>query len=365
MKILILTGRFGMGHWSASQSLCQQLTRTLPRAQVKVCDLFAYAMPNRSEALYKAFHLLVTYGSGLFNTYYRVTEHLPTDLNSPLDRPMLDKLDTLLEEEAPDAVIATHPICAGLTARWKEEQGSDLPLITCVTDLSTHNEWIHQSTDCYLVGSPEIRRRLMAKGVEESRILVTGIPVKEEFRRLSRHQGGSTRRLLIMGGGLGLLPRRESFYEALNALPGVEVTILTGNNQRLFRRLNGRYPHIEVVPFTDRVWDYMAQADVMLTKPGGITVFESIFAELPLLLWEPFLQQEKNNAQFLLREGLGRAAAKEPEQCLEDIRDLIYDDKALEDMRARMHKAKSQLEAESVSRLLAALTQNKAEGVRV
>ena len=361
MKILILTGKFGMGHWSASQSLRQQLTRSLPRARVTVTDFFAYAMPNRSEALYKAFHVLVTYGSGLFNTYYKVTDRLPTDLSSPLDRPMLDKLDELLWEERPDAVIATHPICAGLTARWKGEHGADLPLITCVTDLSTHNEWVHAGTDCYLVGSPEIRRRLMAKGVEETRILVTGIPVKEEFRSLSRRQGGARRRLLIMGGGLGLLPRRDSFYEALNALDGVDVTILTGNNQRLYRRLAGRYPHIEAVPFTDRVWEYMARSDLMLTKPGGITVFESIFAELPLLLWEPFLQQEKNNARFLLREGLGRSAAKEPERCLEAIRELIYDDAALADMRERMRLAKGELEAESVTRLLAALAGQREE----
>lgn len=52
MKILILTGKFGMGHWSASQSLCQQLTRAFPRAEVRVVDLFAYAMPGASEALY-------------------------------------------------------------------------------------------------------------------------------------------------------------------------------------------------------------------------------------------------------------------------------------------------------------------------
>lgn len=68
-------------------------------------------------------------------------------------------------------MVATHPICAGLVSRFKEETGEDLPLITCVTDLSTHNEWLHRGTDCYLVGSPEIRDRLAAKGVEEERIL--------------------------------------------------------------------------------------------------------------------------------------------------------------------------------------------------
>ena len=355
MKMLILTGKFGMGHYSASQSLRQQLLSAFHGARVEVVDLFAYAMPGASEGLYKAFHLLVTYGHGLFNTYYRLSERLPADTRSPLDRPMLDKLAVLLEEDGPDAVIATHPICAGLVSRYKEETGADLPLITCVTDLSTHNEWLHRRTDAYLVGSPEIRERLAEKGVPVERIHVTGIPVREEFRAISHRQGGGERRLLIMGGGLGLLPRKDAFYEALNDLPGVRTTILTGRNQRLYERLSGRYEHIEVVGFTDRVWEYMERADLMLTKPGGITVFESIFAELPLLLWEPFLQQEKNNARFLLRAGLARSAAKETEECLAAIQGLLYDDRALEEMSRRMRERKRGLSAVSLAHILAAM----------
>ena len=67
MNILILTGKFGMGHWSASQSLRQQLLRAFPGAEVEVLDFVAEAMPNASEAMYKCFNLLVTRGSGLFN----------------------------------------------------------------------------------------------------------------------------------------------------------------------------------------------------------------------------------------------------------------------------------------------------------
>ena len=53
MNILILTGKFGMGHWSASQSLRQQLLRAFPGAEVEVLDFVAEAMPNASEAMYK------------------------------------------------------------------------------------------------------------------------------------------------------------------------------------------------------------------------------------------------------------------------------------------------------------------------
>ena len=64
MNILILTGKFGMGHWSASQSLRLQLLNAFPAANVTVEDFFAYALPDASEAIYKGFSLLVTHGSG-------------------------------------------------------------------------------------------------------------------------------------------------------------------------------------------------------------------------------------------------------------------------------------------------------------
>lgn len=344
-----------MGHWSASLSLRQRLLCAFPSASITVKDFMAYAMPNASEAVYKGFHLLVTHGSGLFNTYYRMTENSAGDTRPLFERLFLEKLEELLWNTDPDAVIATHPLCAQLVARYKEEHRFSLPLITCVTDLSSHSEWIHTGTDCYLVGSQEIRTRLAEKGVDPALILVTGIPVRTEFQPMDRRWTGTERHLLIMGGGLGLLPRRDKFYTALNALPHAKTTLITGGNQKLYERLAGRYENIQVLGYTDRVYDYMAQADLMLSKPGGITLFEAIFSELPILAWEPFLQQEKNNARFLLDKGIGRIAAKGPGPCLEAIRSLLYDDAALKAMSARMHGLKGQMEEESLNLMMSTL----------
>lgn len=131
MNILILTGKFGMGHWSASQSLRQQLLRAFPGAEVEVLDFVAEAMPNASEAMYKCFNLLVTRGSGLFNLYYKLTQDLPADARPLFETLFLDKLEELVAARRPDAVIATHPLCARMVSRWKGETGSALPLITC------------------------------------------------------------------------------------------------------------------------------------------------------------------------------------------------------------------------------------------
>ena len=330
MNILILTGKFGMGHWSASQSLRQRLLRAFPDARVEVEDFFAYAMPDASDALYKGFSLLVTLGSGLYNTYYKCTENITIKTKPPFESYFQDKLLELLAQRRPDAVVCTHPTCAQLMADYKRETGAAVPLVTCVTDLTSHSEWLNEGTDCYLVGAPDIRDALVEKGVEP-------------------------------GGGLGLLPRKDSFYEALDALPGVRTTLITGGNQKLYDRLHGRYGHIEVLGFTDKVYEYMARADLLLSKPGGITLFETITSELPILAWEPFLQQEINNARFITRYQIGRTASKEPEACIEAIKRLLYDDRALERMSRNMRALKGRLEGDALARRLSALIQS--EGV--
>ena len=355
MNILIVTGKFGMGHWSASMSLRQQLLRAFPEAQVEVMDLIAYTNHNY-ESMYKWFNVLVTRGSGLFNLYYKFTQNKDSDERPLNEEQCPDRVEELFERKRPDVIIATHPICAHIVARWKRETGSSLPMVTCVTDLTSHSEWIHRVTNCYLVGTEEIKERLAAKGVNRDIIYVTGIPVRAEFK-LPVHRGDRQQRnLLIMGGGLGMMPRKDSFYEALDTMPGVHTTIITGRNQKLYDRLVDKYENIRVIGFTDRVYEYMAWADLVLTKPGGITMFESIFSELPILAWEPFLEQEKNNARFLVKRGLGRVAAKEPDECLTAIRELIYDDYTLADMSAKMHALKEQLEQESLTHILARLT---------
>ena len=333
VDILILTGKFGMGHWSASLSLQGQLEADGHSVILK--DFFDYALPELAPSMYRGFRFLVTRMGGVYNLYHRMTRNASGEilLAGLLER----RLGELLDAVRPKLILSTHPVCSGVVSGYKGHTGNAIPLITCLTDVTSHSEWIHPGTDFYLAPSPEVRQALADKGVDPDRILAGGIPVRDRFDSAGRRQDGP-RQLLIMGGGLGLMTRKDSFYGALNALEGVHTTILTGKNQRLYRRLAGKYENLEVVPFTDRVPEYMARAHLMLSKPGGITVFEAIAARLPMLAWEPFLEQERENADFLVRNGMARVAAKEEEACLAAIRETIYDERQLRSMERAMER---------------------------
>lgn len=339
MKILILTGKFGMGHLSAAQALQERLRQGGHRAGV--VDLFEYALPELAPAMYRGFNLLVTFGGVFYNLY-----HMATAGSSGQGRgdALVSGLVRLLDGYGPDVVVSTHPVCSAAMSECREAGLTGLPLVTCVTDVTSHSEWIHPDTDCYMVADEAVRQGLAAKGVAADNIVVSGIPVSGRFRPVCRDNAAQRRELLIMGGGLGLMPRRDSFYQELNALPGVRTTILTGSNEKLFRRLNGKYENIEAVPFTREVEKYMARACLMLTKPGGITCFEAIAARLPILAWQPFLRQEQENAGFLVTHGMARVAAKEESACLTAIRETIYDDGALSAMTRAMEQISAALE---------------------
>lgn len=355
MKVLILTGKFGMGHWSAAHSLKDDLTREIPEAEAEVVDLFQWMAPGCAEALYKAFSLLVTHGSGLYNLYYRATGHSRPGGSPLVLYPLLDKMEELIRAYQPDGVISTHPLCAQLAALCRHSRGLSMPLVTCITDMSIHPEWICPGTDCYLAGSEEVRRGLIRQGAAPERVLVTGIPVRPEFKAPVSGRPAGARELLLMGGGLGLLPKEADFYEGLNKLEGVHTTVITGNNRKLYEQLAGCWPNITVLGYTDQVQRYMSRAKLMVSKPGGITLSEAIYTGLPLLMPKPFLQQERNNAAFAVRHGVGRVAPKDWTGCLKAIRSLIYDDETLDAMARAMLQLREELEEGAAARMLARL----------
>lgn len=65
----------------------------------------------------------------------------------------------------------------------------------------------------------------------------------------------------------------------------------------------------QVLGFTDQIDELMAVADVVLTKPGGLTTSEVLARGAVMAILNPIPGQESRNSDFLLEEG---AAIKVP-----------------------------------------------------
>jgi processive 1,2-diacylglycerol beta-glucosyltransferase len=123
--------------------------------------------------------------------------------------------------------------------------------------------------------------------------------------------------VLVMGGGLGIGPV-EAAIEALGRVrTPVAAAVIAGRNEALERRVRERAARsgIDVIVrgFVDNVHDYMHAADVLITKPGGLTTSEALAAELPMLLVKPLPGQEERNTRYLVERGAARLCRTTPE----------------------------------------------------
>ena len=331
MNVLIFTGKFGMGHVFAAQAVREEILRRDPTACVTVVDVIEECFPQMRRLVYGCFDFTVNYCSGVYNLLNRMAGRFRC---TPVKRTMVQKLEQLLYRTKADLVISTLPLSSQYVSAYKKYTGSQIPLYTYITDISAHSEWIAPHTNCYFVGDESTRRQLLELGVPGAQIVVNGIPVRQDFRIHSGDKSGR-KELLVMGGGLGLIPHAEEFLSALAASPEVHVTVITGKNETLRRELEKTYPTFEIVGFTSRVAEYMARADLLLTKAGGITTFEAIHSGTPLCLLRPFLLQEEANAAYVQAQGFGKVLWNKSREA-QDILDLLCDQETLDDMKQRM-----------------------------
>ncbi len=344
MKVLILSGAFGMGHNAVATAIRQEINGAGGNNDVAVVDLIQYIYPERSKILYNMFNIVAAKYHGVYNFINKSFEKV-----NPMDRvptEAINGVDQLLKEQQPDMIICTLPLCAKIISDYKKKTGSQIPMATCITDISTHKAWFTEGSDIYFVPTLSVKEKMVSKGMDGDKIYVTGIPVREEFLHDCREDAlpkTGQREILIMGGGLGLLPDIDGLLESIGDRENTHVTIITGNNKKAYDNLHGKYEGVEVVGFTHRVSDYMRRADLLISKAGGITVFEALATETPLLVLKPFLEQEQRNARYIEKMGLGKVFWENPST--EEIAGFIGNEVEQVRIRRNMRETRGQMES--------------------
>lgn len=333
MNVLIMTGKFGMGHVSAAASVKEKIEYRDPSAVVHIVDIMDVFPRELSSLAYLGFNSLVNKCPKIYNHFNKLSE-----LHAwfPMKRIVARGIGRMVKEYDPDIIISTVPFSGMFVSTYMKYTHNEIPLISCITDISSHKAWLSPKTKAYTVGSGSLKARLVREGIPAGSVFVTGIPVKERFTEVKRAETGRRKRVLLMGGGLGLISSADGLMDALSGMDDVDVTVITGKNKKLQTELSEKYPDAEIIGFTDKVSDYMAEADLLISKAGGITMFEAIDSETPMLVIKPFLEQEAGNAKFMERRGIGKVIWNKDADIGAEIKALLSDDKALNEMKTNM-----------------------------
>ena len=256
----------------------------------------------------------------------------------------------MIIEFKPDVVVSTLPMSSQYIAAYKKRKKSVLPLITCITDISAHDEWIAEHTNLYFVATLDVKQELISKGILESKVKVVGIPVKQAFKKTGKQcHKDEKKHILIMGGGLGLIPNADNIFKELNKAEQVNTTVITGSNYELYNLVKEKYPNLNAITYTNDVHKYMDQADLLISKAGGITIFEAIYSTTPICVINPFLEQEIRNAKFIEENKLGKVLFEKGNKLVYDIMRLLNSEGELAKIKNNMENIKKQIAGVSVA----------------
>lgn len=344
MNYLILTCKFGMGHMSVSNAIKDELENFDNDINVEIVDVIDYMLPNYNKPIYNAFNFLVGRFPKVYNFFYN---NFNSSCNTPATFSSVEKIKRLIDIYNADVIISTMPVCSQFVAKYKKKTKSSIPMYTFITDITVSPEWLNDYTDKYFVGDDRVKFELMTKGVSEENINVTGIPVKPCFKvdKSIDDKKGHIYKILMMGGGLGLFSEEyEKIIASFDKMARVEVTVITGKNQKAYEELSEKYRNTNILGYVNNVDDYMRNSDLIISKPGGITLFESIYSSTPLYVINPLLAQEINNAKFIEDKNIGRVVWDGKEiDVIEDILTVLGNNRKSNVMRNEIGKIKEKL----------------------
>lgn len=337
MNVLILTAKCGMGHYTAAMSLKQELENK--NVQVQVIDFFEIIFPRINKIIYGIFNFLVSKCSSIYNFFYKFSANTSF---TPFKKIMKKRIEKIIEEKNINIVISTFPVCSKYISAYKKINNKNLKLYTYITDIEVNKEWITSETDAYFVASKETKMQIINSGILENKIKIVGIPVREEFKNKKIIKNKNE--IVIMGGGLGLIPNMKKILNNLVKNKNIHITLITGKNQKLFKKYYNRYDNMTVIGYTNKVYQYVEKAELIITKAGGITLFEAIHTETPMYILYPFLSQEIGNAKFIEKNNIGKIIWSKTENVTQDILELLNSPIELKEMKKNMQKIKNELE---------------------
>jgi processive 1,2-diacylglycerol beta-glucosyltransferase len=317
-SVSVLSAGVGAGHMRAAHAVATSLGQGTSAPRVQVQDVLEHATAG-FRTMYRD-----TYVAMAANTP-RLVGWLYDRADAPwaerryarmVERLALRGWMRRLLRDPPDAIVCTHFLPASLVHHLRTRHGLRSSLTTVVTDLDVHGLWLDGTCDHWCVAGNEAGEIVRRAGVPGHTVHVTGIPIAEEFRHLPtreaarRHLGVPLNRPLILfsTGGCCLGPVEQTFGSLQELAGHAMVVAICGHNRVAHDRLQRMVPAdmgdaVRVVGLTHEMHHWMAAADLLVGKPGGLTSSEARAAGLPMVAIHPIPGQEERNLAHLLEWG--------------------------------------------------------------
>lgn len=362
MKILIATASVGSGHIRAAEAVYNELKKQFPENKIKIIDFTDRNCAFLPWLLKNMYLRMLKYLPNLYDIFYNLSKggtigNFTGEIFSAVTSLFMHNI---LKKENPDMIIATHPFPEGATAFLRKFGFWKKPLLAAVlTDYSLHNIWLYKNVDIYFVATESMKEELIKSNYAKT-VYAFGIPIVE-LNFISKKEAklklnlNENKTILMMGGGLGLGSIEKSLKELEHSDKTFNILAVTGQNQILYEKTKKiaetSKHHIKIFSYTKDIFTLMSASDLLITKPGALTMTEALSVGIPMLLREPIPGPEEKNAEFA--ENIGAAVwIHKNESILEGVNKILFNEELYKKMTLSEKKFSKNTAAKKIVEIL-------------
>jgi processive 1,2-diacylglycerol beta-glucosyltransferase len=355
-KILVLSAAVGAGHTITARALVRTCETAHPEVNIAwldsldlsariskwLCDkLINTTIAGKMPHLY----------SYIYDSLDREEKMVKRDtIGTYLNRFLARKFLKRVAAEQPDIIICTHFQPGDLIHALRRRGKIKCPVGVIVTDYYMHSFWEVRDADFFIVSSDEMKSILVEKGYAPEMIHVIGIPVRPEFtapfdraeilKKLGCEEGVPI--VLTVSSGWHKAGPEVTVKALMQTGIKMQILAVAGKSKASEAALRALRPPAEVslkvFGFVDYIHEMMHVADVMVAKPGGLTVVEALATGLPFIAINPVPGQEMGNCHYMQQMGAGVLVKRLG--CLKyHLREILEDKEKHAQMRADAAKA--------------------------
>ena len=370
-KILIFYASYGGGHLTAAKSIENYLKQNYSNTSIELIDCMKYINKPIEKITTAAYREMAKKLPWAWGKIYSDSQKGPlAHITTRSNKIMAIKLLRLLREKQPDLIISTHPFGSQMCSYLKRKEKIHAKIATIMTDFAPHDQWLigKEYTDYYFVAHNKMKDYLKLQNIEDNKISATGIPISSRFledfdtNSILKSFGLDPNKQTILffaGGefGLGKNQTINIFECIINNFKNIQMVAIAGKNEKMKKQfeyivnLCGRENSIKVLPFTDKVPELMHISDLVITKPGGLTVTESLASNLPILVINPIPGQEEENAEFL-EENRIAIWLKKKDDVEQVLNNLLNNKEKLLEMKENTKKLANKYAARDICKIL-------------
>ncbi len=328
-RVLVIYLKTGGGHITAARALSQALER---RPEVDKVVLFNPIGPRQRVARWA-----VEQGYNRMNGSLRWLWPLVYEAAMvPFVRKVGLRLfsahvrrrveDAILEHGITRVVnvhFLTQQPLADVRRRLRKRGWGTLKGVTVVTDpVTAHRIWFARPEFPKVVFTQRLYDHAVRRyRVDPKRIVRLPIVLRPEFESaLSEDRVRAVKTelgipadqgtVLLAGGGEGLAEGPRVLKELAASPHQFGIIVVCGHAEDFYRKARQvaeRYPERAIVPFrfTDRMYELMNVADVVVTKAGPATIMEALILNKPVILMCYMYGQELGNVELVVENRLG------------------------------------------------------------